>query len=94
MDPCDFQIHAVLMGSPTMKRGISFSISGIMEMIRGLNFKNKKAVAFGNYGWSGQGVRTINEGFKYAGFEIVDEGIRAIRNPDECALEQCTELCN
>ncbi|MBM7582729.1 flavorubredoxin [Caldicoprobacter guelmensis] len=87
-----FKSKAVLVGSPTINRGISFSISGILEMIKGLGFKNKKAAAFGAYGWSGESVKIINEELKDAGFEVVDEGVRALWNPDEQALEQCREF--
>lgn len=87
-----FKSKAVLVGSPTINRGISFSISGILEMIKGLGFKNKKAAAFGAYGWSGEGVKIITEELKDAGFEVVDEGIRALWNPDEQTLQQCREF--
>jgi len=87
-----FKSKAVLVGSPTINRGISFSISGILEMIKGLGFKNKKAAAFGAYGWSGEGVKIITEELKDAGFEVVDDGIRALWNPDEQALQQCREF--
>ena len=33
-------------------------------MIRGLIFKNKKAAAFGAYGWSGENVKLITEELK------------------------------
>jgi len=33
-----------------------------------LKFKNKKAVAFGCYGWSGESVKVINELIANAGF--------------------------
>lgn len=87
-----FKSKAVLVGSPTINRGTSFSISGILEMIKGLGLKNKKAAAFGAYGWSGEGVKIITEELKDAGFEVVDEGIRALWNPDEQALQQCREF--
>jgi flavorubredoxin len=87
-----FKSKAVLVGSPTINRGISFSISGILEMIKGLGFKNKKAAAFGAYGWSGEGVKIITEELKDAGFEVVDDGLRALWNPDEQALQQCREF--
>ncbi len=87
-----FKSKAVLVGSPTINRGISFSISGILEMIKGLGFKNKKAAAFGAYGWSGEGVKVINEELKDAGFEVIDDGLRALWNPDEQALQQCGEF--
>jgi anaerobic nitric oxide reductase flavorubredoxin len=48
-----FRSKAVLFGSPTINRGILTSLAGLLEEIRGLRFKGKKASAFGCYGWSG-----------------------------------------
>ncbi len=33
--------------------GILNSVAGILEEMRGLGFRKKKAAAFGAYGWSG-----------------------------------------
>ena len=59
-----FKSKAVLVGSPTINRGISFSIAGILEIIKGLGFRNKKAAAFGAYGWSGEGTGIIAKELK------------------------------
>ncbi|MGE4284577.1 MAG: anaerobic nitric oxide reductase flavorubredoxin, partial [Clostridia bacterium] len=48
-----FKSKAFLLGSPAINKGILFSAAGIVEMIKGLGFKNKKAAGFGCYGWSG-----------------------------------------
>ena len=61
-------------------------------MIRGLSFKNKKAAAFGAYGWSGENVKLITEELKKAGMDIVDDGIRELWNPDEDGLNRCREF--
>jgi anaerobic nitric oxide reductase flavorubredoxin len=81
-----FRSKAVLFGSPTINRGILTSLAGLLEEVKGLGFKGKKAAAFGCYGWSGESVKTLNEGLKAAGFEVVDEGFRALWNPDQEAL--------
>ncbi len=52
-----FKSKAVILGSPTVNRGVMSSLAGLMEEIRGLGFKDKKAAAFGTYGWSGESVR-------------------------------------
>ncbi len=45
--------------------------------MKGLKFKNKKAAAFGCYGWSGEGTKVILDSMKNAGFELIDEeGLR------------------
>jgi len=86
-----FSSRAVLVGSPTINNGYSYAIAGIMEMIKGLKLKKKKAAAFGSYGWSGEGIKLIGALLQEAGFEVVDDGIRTLWVPDEAALKSCEE---
>ena len=66
-----FKSKIVLVGSSTVNNGYLFSIAGILEMIKGMKLKNKKATAFGSYGWSGEAVKLILEELKEAGFETI-----------------------
>lgn len=84
-----FRSKAVLVGSPTINYGYSYAIAGILEMAKGLKFKNKKAAAFGSYGWSGDAPKQITEALKGAGFEIVNDGIKKLWVPDGEALADC-----
>ncbi len=84
-----FKSKAVLVGSSTINRGILSSTAAILEMIKGLGFKEKKAAAFGSYGWSGESVKLITEELNKAGFEVINDGIREMWNPDEMALDRC-----
>jgi len=86
-----FKSKAILVGSPTINRGILVSVAGILEEIKGLQFKNKKAAAFGCYGWSGESTKMISENLKRAGFELVDDGIKAMWNPDKENITKCVE---
>lgn len=86
-----FKSKAILMGSPTVNNGILVAVAGLLEEIQGLKFKNKKASAFGSYGWSGESVKIINERLGKAGFEVVDEGLRLSWSPDEASKVQCRE---
>jgi flavorubredoxin len=86
-----FKSKAILVGSPTINRGILVSVAGILEEIKGLKFKKKKAAAFGCYGWSGESTKIISENLESAGFELVDNGIRAMWNPDNESLVKCIE---
>ena len=61
-------------------------MAGILEEIRGLDFKNKKACAFGCYGWSGESNKMITEKLEKCGFSVINEGYKALWNPDEDAL--------
>ena len=84
-----FKSKVVLVGSSTINKGILSSTAAILEMIKGLGLKGKKAAAFGSYGWSGESVKIVTEELNKAGFEVINEGIREIWNPDETALERC-----
>lgn len=87
-----FQSKAILVGSPTVNNGVLSSIAGIMEEIRGLQFKNKKAAAFGTYGWSEKSVKMISELLNEAGFEVVNDGFKVSWNPDEATLDGAVEF--
>ena len=86
-----FKSKAILVGSPTIGQGILSSIAEIMEMIKGLRFKNKRAAAFGCYGWSGESVKVLTEHLEKSGFSIINEGIRAKWNPDDESITKCVE---
>ncbi len=78
-----FKSKQVVIGSPTINRSILHSIAGFLHLMKELKFKNKKAAAFGCYGWSGESTKVINELLGDAGFEIIDEGFRNQWNPNE-----------
>ncbi len=86
-----FKSKAILVGSPTINKGILVSVAGMLEEIKGLNFKNKKAAAFGSYGWSGESNKIISESLKTAGFEIINDGIKVLWQPDQEGRAQCIE---
>jgi anaerobic nitric oxide reductase flavorubredoxin len=78
-----FRSEAVLAGSPAINYGYMYSIGGMLEMIKGLRFKGKKAAAFGSYGWSGGAVKQISDRLKECGFEVVNDGFERKWAPDE-----------
>lgn len=84
-----FRSKAVMVGSPTYNHGYLYSIAGMLEIIKGSAFKNKKAAAFGSYGWSGEAVKKLSEELAACGFEVVDDGLKALWVPDEDVLAQC-----
>lgn len=87
-----FRSKAVLVGSPTINRGILSAVAGILEELRGLGFKNKKAAAFGAYGWSGESAAMITDRLQEAGFEIIRQGLKKKWNPDPAALQHCVDF--
>lgn len=87
-----FKSKMILVGSPTVNNGYLHSIAGILEMIKGMKLKGKKAVAFGSYGWSGEAVKLITEELRKSGFEIVNDGIRCMWTPDLEAEKELIEF--
>ncbi len=87
-----FKSKAILVGSSTINNGYLYSIGGLLEMIKGMKFKDKKAAAFGSYGWSGEAVKQINELLTASGYALVNEGIRASWIPDDQTEHACVHF--
>lgn len=81
-----FKSKGVLLGSPTINRGILAAMASLVEMVTGLRFRQKKAAAFGCYGWSGESVKVLNDGLEKAGFKIVQDPFSALWQPGEGEL--------
>jgi anaerobic nitric oxide reductase flavorubredoxin len=86
-----FKSKAVVLGSPTVNKGILTSLAALLEEVRGLGFKGKKAAVFGAYGWSGESVAVLKESLARCGFQVVDDGLKVLWNPDPESRRQCLE---
>ncbi len=84
-----FRSKAILLGSSTINNGYLSSLGGLLEMMRGLKFQNKRAAAFGSYGWSGEAVKMLSKGLLEAGFQVVNDGLKTLWVPDEKTLAAC-----
>lgn len=87
-----FKSKVLLVGSATVNKSIMSATAGILDMIRGLGLKNKKAAAFGAYGWSGEAVKILEEKLKNGKFEILESGIKELWNPDKDAMNRCRQF--
>ena len=87
-----FRSKAILVGSSTINNGILVHVAAMLEEMQGLKFKNKKADAFGSYGWSGEAVKIISERLAKSGFEIAEEGLRLAWAPDDESSKRCREF--
>lgn len=86
-----FKSKAILVGSSTINNRYLSAMAGLLEMVKGMKFKNKKAAAFGSYGWSGEAVKLLTQDLREAGFTVVNEGHRTLWVPDQDALGACHE---
>ena len=87
-----FKSKMILVGSPTVNNGYLYSVAGILEMIKGLKLKEKKAAAFGSYGWSGEATKLITEELQKSGFDTVNEGLKIMWNPDDEMKKECIKF--
>ncbi len=86
-----FRSKAILLGSSTINNGILVHVAALLEEMKGLKFKNKKAAAFGSYGWSGEAVKIMSGRLADSGFEVTDEGLRLTWVPDDNSRNACRE---
>lgn len=87
-----FRSKAIGVGSPTNLNEILPNVQAIIHFMKTLKFKNKKAAAFGSYGWSGESVKILNERLADAGFDVVSDGLRIQWVPDQDQLKECKKI--
>lgn len=81
----------ICVGSPTLNNNMLPTVAEFLTYLKGLAPKNRKAFAFGSYGWGGQSVGQINDILKDANFEIILEPIRINYVPEKADLERIKE---
>jgi anaerobic nitric oxide reductase flavorubredoxin len=87
-----FRSKAVLVGSPTLNNGLLPSLMPLLEDLKGLKFKNKIGAAFGSYGWSGEGVKLIEQHLAACKMPPAAPGVLAKWQPTADDLEKCRAL--
>ncbi|NLV98396.1 MAG: MBL fold metallo-hydrolase [Clostridiaceae bacterium] len=87
-----FKSRAIAVGSPTAGNDVLSTMSGWLSFLKSLKFKNKKAAAFGCYGWSGESVKILQERLTEAGFDLVDASLRVNWNPTQEDLDQARTI--
>lgn len=87
-----FKSKAIAVGSPTSMNEILPHVQATIHFMRTLKFKNKKAAAFGSYGWSGESVKLLAERLAEAGFEVVDGNVRLQWVPDTESIKEVRKV--
>ncbi len=85
-----FRSKGVLVGSSTMNNVMMPKVAGMLEELAGLRFRNKKAAAFGSFGWTGGAVDRIQTRLMDSGFDI-SLSLKMKWRPDGQALKECRE---
>jgi len=84
-----FKARTLVVGSPTMNNSVLPSLMPILEEVKGLKFKNKLGAAFGSYGWSGEGVKIIEQHFANCKIPLIRPGVQCKWQPRAQDLEAC-----
>lgn len=87
-----FKSKAIAVGSPTVSNSMLRALMGFLHYLKELKFQNKKAAAFGCYGWSGESPKEIHAMLEDAGFELISEPLKVNWNLTEESKEQAIEL--
>ena len=87
-----FKSKAFMVGCSTVNKGIMHATGGLLEMLRGIGFKNKTTAAFGSYGWSGESVKLLEEKLALTKLKVIEGGPLVLWNPDTEGLEECKEF--
>ena len=81
----------ILIGSPTLNNGMLPTVSAFLTYLKGLRPQNRKALAFGSYGWGGQGAKEVSAAMESFGWEQPLEYINIEYYPDPEELEEVKE---
>lgn len=60
----------VCVGSPTLNNNMLPTVSAFLTYLKGLAPKNRKAIAYGSYGWNALSMKQIGEVLETAGFDV------------------------
>ena len=81
----------IAVGSPTLNMGMYTTVGGFLTFLKGIRPLNKKAVAFGSYGWGKGAVKAINKELIEMKFSVL-EGLEIKYIPHKEELLECFEF--
>jgi len=81
----------IAVGSPTLNMGMYTTVGGFLTFLKGIRPLNKKAVAFGSYGWGKGAVKAINKELIEMKFNVL-EGLEIKYIPHKEELLECFEF--
>jgi NADH oxidase (H2O-forming) len=80
--------NGIIIGSPTINQNILLPVYKLFAVINPLRDKGKLAGAFGSYGWSGEGVKLIEDHLRNLKLNLFQQGIAAKFKPDEESFDR------
>jgi len=83
---------AFVVGSPTMNNMLLPSMADVLNYVQGLRFQNLVGAAFGSYGWSGEGVKQVEDVLCAMKVAPVSDSLRVNYVPTHEDLVRCRGL--
>jgi len=80
----------ICVGSSTLNNNMLPSVSAFLTYMRGLAPKQRKGLAFGSFGWGGQGVKQVHEALHGCNYQMLDM-ISVKYRPDDAVLKNIKE---
>ncbi|MEM0330412.1 MAG: FprA family A-type flavoprotein [Archaeoglobaceae archaeon] len=81
---------AIAVGAPTIHNSLFPPVAGFLSYLKSLKPKNKKALAFGSYGWNGVAVKEIAKALEELGYETKQFAVKF--KPTKEELEKAYDL--
>lgn len=83
---------AVLVGSPTINQDAVKPVWDFLSLVSPIINRGKIAMAFGSYGWNGEGVQLITDRLKGLKFNVIEPGFKVCFKPSEEDLKKAREI--
>lgn len=80
---------AIVLGGSTYNYKLMKAMDPFLKELSKLDLKGKVGVAFGSYGWSGEGVPTLIARMKSFGMSVIEPGTTAVQVPTKEDIEKC-----
>ncbi|MCX7904604.1 MAG: FprA family A-type flavoprotein [Caloramator sp.] len=84
--------RAILVGSPTINQDAVKPVWDFLSLVSPITNRGKIAMAFGSYGWSGEGVQLISDRLKGLKFNVIEPGFKVCFKPSEEDLKRAKEI--
>ncbi len=83
---------AILLGGSTYNYKLIKAMDPFLKEMEKANLKGKVGVAFGSFGWSGEGVPTLIKRMQSFGMNVIEPGTTAYQVPNKEDIERCFRL--
>lgn len=82
----------IIVGSPTINQNIVEQVYKVFAVMNPLRDRGKLTAAFGSYGWSGEGVKIIENNLTNLKMKVFDKNLMVKFQPHEPEFELCRQF--